>query len=163
MEVTADFDTTARLDGAMTITTIARDAAGNQSMCTVTVVVDNMTFELVPTVINLRNRNSDAPITAEVDGPNLGLLIPTEDHVIELTVPGGNPVPATQGWDGDDELTGANGPQLKVRFPRSQLVASIQAGLDGGAIPAGANTVSVGLWVDGLKLGTTNVRLVGGR
>ena len=91
-------------------------------------------------------------------GPNLALFLPTEDHAIELRVPGGSPVSAQQGWDGDDELI-AGGTALKIPFPRSDLIASIQAGLAGGQIPAAASEVQVTLVADGLVIGTTNVKL----
>ena len=75
-------------------------------------------------------------------------------------VPGGNAIPAEQGWDGDDALEG-NADKLKLRFSRSALSASVQAGLDGGAIPAGAQFVDIVLVIDGFEIGTTSVQLKG--
>jgi hypothetical protein len=152
------FDTTTRLDGPMTIRVVATDTVGNSDPCDVVVTVDNISLELKPSLLNLKAKGGGSPITATLIGPNLAPLLPTENHTIELRVPGGNAVPAEQGWDGDDALQG-NDDKLKLRFSRSALSASVQAGLAGGAIPANATAVDITLVIDGFAIGTTSLGL----
>ena len=153
-----DRDTTSRLDGEMTIRVVATDTVNNTSTCTVLVTVDNIAVELKPSLLNLKSKGQGAPITATLRGANLAPLLPTEDHAIELRVRGGNPTPAVHGWDGDDALE-AEGTMLKLRFSRSTLAASIQAGLAGGAIPPDAQFVDVVLVIDGFVIDTTAIRV----
>ncbi len=54
-------------------------------------------------------------------------------------------------------------PDLLVQFDRGALVASIQAGIDGGQIDPDARQVRVEVWGDGQVLGGTRIRIAGRR
>ncbi|MBK8978268.1 MAG: hypothetical protein IPM29_20380 [Planctomycetes bacterium] len=158
------FDTTARLDGAMTVTAVARDVVGNTSASVAHVTLDNVALTVEPSTLNLRSRGGDNSITVRLEGPNVAMLIPTEHHGLELRVPGGNAVPSTAGFAGDDQPTDADHdgvPELTVKFDRQALIAAIRAGLAAGSTPAGG-PVSVALFADGsFELGRTTLRIVG--
>jgi hypothetical protein len=156
--LTASLDTTTRLDGEMEVKAIVSDLAGNVTECAARVTLDNMALAISPSTLNVTAKGG-APVFAELTGPNLALLLPVESHTISLIVPGGSPVPAETGWDGDDELSGPGGTSLRVRFSRAALSAAVLAGLDNGSIPAGAETVTVTLVADGREIGTTSIVL----
>ena len=87
------FDTTARLDGPMTVTVRATDSAGNSSTCSATVTVDNVPSvdcKLHPETLNMKSKGKNRSVTLRVEGSNLGMLMPTEEHDWELRVPGGD-------------------------------------------------------------------------
>jgi hypothetical protein len=120
-----NFDTRTRLDGEVVVSTRVRDLSGNTSTCSVTVVVDNVSVKLTPVVLNLEARGK-GKIMAHLSGPNLELLIPTEEKGIRLIVPGGNPVSSEIGFAGDDTVMDN---RLEIRFDRQELVNSIRAGM----------------------------------
>jgi hypothetical protein len=158
------FDTTTHLDGAMVVELRAADSGGNTSTSVAHVTVDNTAVDLKLALLHLKtNGGGGAPVDAELRGPNLALLLPTEAHTIELRVPGGNPVAAVQGWDGDDALSGPGLTRLRIRFGRADLVASVRAGIAGGAIDAASRQVVLTLVVDGLVQGTTVLAFVEGK
>lgn len=131
------FDTRTRLDGAMTVRVVSRDRAGNESECIAVVTVSNVSFRLDPQTLDLKSKGGTTSVTAYLEGTGLGLLLPTEANAIELRVPGGNPVPSTAGFAGDNftsdtDLDGI--PELVIKFDRASLIRSIQAGIAGGAI-----------------------------
>lgn len=158
------FDTRSRLDGAMTVELRVSDTAGNTGTSSARVTVNNISFELEPSQVRLKSQGRDeGHVQAKLSGTNLALLRPTQSHAIELRIPGGNPVPALAGThddDDDDDDRDSDGHResgrtLKVQFSRSQLIASIRAGIAGGRIDAGSRRVVVALVVDGLVQGTT--------
>ena len=129
------YDTLGRLDGAMLVEVIATDLAGNTSVDSAGVVVDNVSMELAPSTLNLKSKGST--VTVKLEGHNLALLMPTEDHHLELVVPGASPVPSVSGFAGDDVLgdEDVDGiPDLTVKFDRGALVDAVRAGITAGAI-----------------------------
>jgi hypothetical protein len=160
--LTTTVQTTAIPDGALEVKIVALDLAGNFSTCTATVTVNNMAFKLNPQTLNLKSKGGANSVTAEVTGPNASLLIPTESKAIELRVPGGSPVPSTQGWPGDDSVTMGPGgiPMLTIKFDRQALITAIRAGIAGGSIPA-QGPVTVTLVSAGRVIGTDTVAIVG--
>lgn len=158
------FDTTSRLDGALLVSVIARDLAGNTSTCSASVTVDNIRFEIAPRVFNLNAKNSKAPVTAGLEGVNVALLLPTEAHAIELRVPGGNPVPSTAGFPGDDATFDTDGdglPQLLIKFDRQLLSSSLRAGIAAGLIQPGGNVVVTLVAEGGYEIGRETMRVIG--
>jgi len=142
------YDTRNRLDGAMTVTAIVRDLAGNRVVCTARVTVDNVAFRLTPRTLNLRSQGGENSVTAHLEGVIVGLL-PPEAHGVELRVPGGNPVPATAG------------PDLPIKFDRQRLIASIRAGISASMIQPNSQ-VTITLVAEGrFVIGTDTVRIVG--
>ena len=131
---TVSFDTTARLDGAMQVTVVVRDLAGNTSTCTADVTVDNLSIAMTPRHLNLHSKaKGEAHVIVVVEGRSAGLLVPAAANQLELRVAGGNPVPVqldhpTLDALGDRDLDGV--PDLMLRFDRKALVASIQAGIN---------------------------------
>jgi hypothetical protein len=105
--------------------------AGPASTCTVTVSVDNLQVALNPRTLNLKSKKMDRSVIGIIEGPNFDLLIPTEESLIFLYVPGGNVVYATPGFAGDDFAGDSDGdgvPELVVKFDRQELIQSIRAG-----------------------------------
>lgn len=156
------YDTTKRVDGSLKIEAKVRDLAGNESTCSVTVTVDNMAFRFTPMCLNLNGKGNGSAM-AHLEGVNLDLLLPTEEHGIHILVPGANAVPAEAGWAGDDTLSDddADGvPELLLRFDRRLLVNSIKAGIAGGAIQGSKVTLTLKADVD-YVLGVVVVRIEG--
>lgn len=159
-----DFDTRSRLDGPMSVELRVTDTAGNVSTSAAQVIVDNIELDLQPAHIRLKTKvGESAHVDAVLVGPNLALLLPTEAHAIELRIPGGNAVAAVSDWEGDDVLRGRAERKLRLRFLRSQLIASIRAGIAGGAIDAASRQVVLALVVDGLVQGTTVLAFTEGK
>jgi hypothetical protein len=156
------YDTRTRLDGAMTVTVIARDLVGNTSTCTATVTVDNVSVRLDPQTLNLKSKGKENSFTCFLEGASLALVLPTEAHALELRVPGGNAVPSTAGFAGDDSLSDPDDdgvPDLVLKFDRQKLIASIQAGIAGGMIQPDSN-VTLSLVANGsFVMGTDVVRI----
>jgi len=161
------FDTTTRLDGAMVIQAIVTGTNNLSATTAHTVTVDNIRFRcLTPRLLNLRSNRTGRSVIARLEGKSVGLLIPTENHQIELRVPGGNPVPASTGWSGDDQTVNPdhdNVPDLLIKFDRSRLIASILAGIDAGKISRHTRLVKVELWVNGERYGCTRIFIIGRR
>jgi len=156
------FDTRTRLDGAMSITVIARDLAGNTSTCTAAVTVDNVSIVIDPRTLNLKSKGKENSVTGYLEGTSLSLLLPTEAHAIEVRVPGGNPVPSTAGFSGDDALSDSDGdgvPNLVVKFDRQRLIASIQAGIAGGFIQPDSNVTLTLVSQGSFVIGTDTIRI----
>lgn len=157
------YDTTSRLDGQMTITARATDTATFTITNSVTVTVDNIGFELVPRAISIESQCQEGVVTAHLEGVSLGLLIPREDHPIELRVPGGQPVRSLLGV-GDDRLRDRdrdNVPDLHVKFDRSDLIASIRAGIAAGLIRPRSNVVVTLVAENGFVIGTDTIQING--
>ena len=146
-----DFDTTRQLDGATFVELRVTDTAGNVATSVAHVTVDNVAVDLKPAHLKLTSKGKGtAHVEASLSGPNLDLLLPLADHSVELRIPGGNAVPAVASGE-------VKNGKLEVRFLRSEVVASIRAGIDGGAIDAEGRRVEVTLVADGRVLGTTVV------
>jgi len=159
--LTAPIDTTLRLDGAMVVTAVVTDLAGNQSRCAATVTVDNVAFALSPRTLDLRSRGGANSVTARLEGVNVALLLPTSMQGLELRVPGGRAVAVTADFApcGDDDND--NVPELTLKFDRQALIAAIRAGITAGLIDAGG-TVKVTLMAGGqFAIGSDLVRIVG--
>lgn len=166
--LSTSFDTTQRLDGEALVRVIVTDLAGNESSCTASVTIDNISLRLRPRLLNLRSRGF-GPVRVRLEGSSVGLLLPTEDHGIELRVPGGSPVRSIAGYAGDDQLVDHDGdgvPELKIRFKRRELIASIKAGIAAGLITGRRVEVTVFAEADdpegGTVLGTQMIRIRGG-
>jgi hypothetical protein len=160
--LSVSFDTRTRLDGAMSVTVIARDLAGNVGECTAIVTVSNVTFRLDPQTLNLKSKGGANSVTAYLEGSSVPLLIPTEVNSIQLRVPGGNPVPSTAGFSGDDATQDTNGngiPELVIKFDRQELVNSIRAGISSGAILANSTVVLTLVANGGTVIGTDVMRI----
>lgn len=161
------FDSAMRLDGAMRIEVIAIDAAGNRSSCTAIVTVDNLTVGVTPRTLNLKSRGNEVTVTLE--GTGVAVLLPLEAHLVELRVPGGNSVRTlgfAPGHGGPFDSDGDGLLEVRLRFDREALIASIRAGIASGAIHP---TQAVGLtivvdadrMVGGYVLGTDFVNVRG--
>ena len=156
------FDTRTRLDGLMTVRVVSRDLAGNESECTAVVTVSNVSFRLDPQTLNLKSKGGATSVTAYLEGTGLALLLPTEANAIELRVPGGNPVPSTAGFAGDDSTadTDLDGIQeLVIKFDRASLIRSIQAGIAGGAIQPNSTILLTLVAGGGSVIGTDVLRI----
>ena len=159
-----DYDTTLRLDGAMTVTVVATDLAGNSSACSASVTVGNVEWFLTPRTLNLDSKGKLKSVTAHLEGESLALLLPTEANAIELLVPGGSSVPATVGFAGDDALADDDGdgvPELTVKFDRQLLIASIQAGIAAGVIEPRSRIPVTLVAGGGFVYGTDIIRIIG--
>jgi sugar lactone lactonase YvrE len=145
------FESRTRLDGPMRIEARATDRAGNTGSRSVTVTVDNVRFGLAPGFIDLGDLHGrDGLVRAHVSG---GSLLLYQGRVTELRVPGGNPVRSEDG--------------TPLAFSKRALAASIQAGIDGGAIPVGSSgngnetiLIEVTLVADGLVQGAAPMRVM---
>ena len=135
------FDTTSRLDGAMSIAAVVADAGGRTWSASSSVIVDNMRVEIHPTVLNLSSKGDCVKVAVTGSGSHL-LLAP--GRRMELRVPGGASVPALGANAFEDGVT--------IGFDRSALSASLRAAISTGAIPADA-PVALVLAADGLEIG----------
>jgi hypothetical protein len=135
------FDTTSRLDGAMSITAVVADAGGRTWSASSSVIVDNMRVEIHPTVLNLSSKGDCVKVDVTGSGSQL-LLAP--GRRMELRVPGGASVPALGANAGQDGVT--------IGFDRSALASSLRAAIFTGAIPADS-PVTLVLAADGLEIG----------
>src|SRR6185503_18579239 len=155
------FDTTSRLDGPLTISAIASDLAGNRTISTARVFVDNLQVALHPQTLNLRSKKMERSINGIIEGPNVDLLLPTEDALIFLQVPGGNAVYTTPGFGGDDLPGDGDGdgvPDLVVKFDRQELIQSIRAGISAGMIDPDSQVVLEMRTAGGAVLGSAVVQ-----
>ena len=164
-----EFDTTSILDGAATVAVVVRDLAGNESVCEVTMVVDNIGVKLRPAALQLEWSNKkgkgsqdddDHFVHVKLTGPNLGLLLPVEQRDFHLRVPGGSPVPAQSGWSGDDQIQGTgDDARLRVRFSRNELANVLRATLppQGGGKP---RRVPVEVVASGKVIGVAQLKVV---
>ncbi len=160
--VSVSFDTRTRLDGAMSVTVIARDFARNISQCTAVVTVTNVSFRIDPQTLNLKSKGGANSVTAYLEGSSLALLLPTEANSIALLVPGGNPVPATAGFSGDDQTNDPDQdgiPDLVIKFDRQKLIQSIQAGIAAGAIQRNSIVTLTLVAGGGSVIGTDSMRI----
>ncbi len=160
------FDTTSRLDGAMAVRVVATDLAGNSSACTANVTVDNISVVLHPETLTLKSKSKDHSVTALLEGVNVGLLMPTESKAIFLCVPGGNPIPSSAGFAGDDEASDEDDdddgiPKLVIKFDRQQLIASIRAGISAGQFAPNSNVTVTLKAGEGFVIGTDVIRVNG--
>jgi len=153
-----DLDTTSRMDGPLTISAHVLHVGGSTSSASVDVTVDNLSLVLVPAVLRLHAKGCGF-VVARVAGPSVGLLLPVEEHGIELRVPGGSPVPA-DAWRGDDHVCGMRrgDPKVFLRFDRRRLVSSVKAGIAAGMIDPDS-MVEVTLMADGSVVGTAYLRV----
>jgi hypothetical protein len=150
------FDTTARLDGAMVVTGVARDLAGNTTTSQANVTVDNVSVALEPTVFRLkadRERSQGGrDVVAALEGPQASIDAVVAARNLRLLVPGGNSVLATlvADWPG----------RLRVQFERAAVEGSLRAGIATGAIRPGlpvSLTVAAG---NGATIGSALVTVV---
>jgi len=146
------------------VTLIATDLVGNQSTCIAEVTVDNMNVVVDPRNLNLGSSGSDRSITVLIEGPNVELLVPANEHSIFLRVPGGSPVIATAGFPGGNVLSDSDGdliPDVTIKFDRQQVINNLRAGIAAGAFASG-DVITVGVVVDGRTIGQNSLR-IGGR
>jgi hypothetical protein len=158
------FDTTSRLDGAMTITAVAADLAGNSSTCTTKVLADNISVVLQPETLNLQSKAKGRHVTGVLEGVNVDLLLPLSESGVFLFVPGGNPVPALADFPGSRSTSDGDGdgvPELLVKFNREELIASIRAGIRAGAIAPNSKVELTVKAAGGFVLGSDLVQLRG--
>ena len=99
----------------------------------------------------LIDAGSNALVTLTVDGPNVGMLLPTETHALALVVPGGSPIPALP--------HPTTTPKLVFKFDRASLVGAIRAGLATGAIDP-AQPLVVWLYDGNRPLGSDAIRII---
>ena len=114
--------------------------------------------------LNLKSKGMNRSVTAILEGINLDLLLPTETSGLELCVPGGNSVPVTADFAGDDATADGDGdgiPELLIKFDRQALIASIRAGIIGGQIEANSTVVLTIKAGGGFVLGTDTIRIRG--
>ena len=157
------FDTRTRIDGPMTIEVRTEDVAGNAGAVIASVTVDNLTAQLLPTTVRLEGPGNRF-VTARLNGPNLALLVPSADHTAELRIPGGNAVPSIPGLRWDIANTQAGPLFLAIPFERTDVIASIRAGVASGAIPRRWVTrFTATLVVDGLEQGVVSITAIGVR
>jgi hypothetical protein len=124
--------------------------------------VDNTSLRLDPQTLNLKSKGGANSVTAYLEGMSIPLLIPTEANSISLLVPGGNPVPATAGFAGDDftsDLDQDGVPELVIKFDRQKLIQSIQAGIAAGAIQPNSVVTLTLVAGGGSVIGTDSMRI----
>lgn len=143
------FDTTTRLDGEMNVTVIITDYAGNESSADALVIVDNVSVVVKPHIFNRTWSDiAGRVVTTEIAGPNLGLMLPIQDHVIEMRIPGG-PAVLTNGYFTDPD---------RFTFDRTEARNALEAGIAGGAIDPD-RPVPIKLVVDGFEIGQDLIRV----
>lgn len=154
--LTIAFDTTARLDGTMVVTGVARDLAGHTTTNPANVTVDNVSVALEPTVFRLKagheRSQGGRDVVAALAGPQASIDAVVAAGNLTLLVPGGNSVLATlvAEWPG----------RLRVQFERAAVEGSLLAGIANGAITPGAPvplTVAAG---NGATIGSALVTVV---
>lgn len=157
------YDTLGVLDGAISITLVAKDCCDNTSTETMQVYADNLSFILNPQTLNLGSQSGDKSVTAYVEGLNAALLIPTESKNIRLVLANGSSVGSTAGFSGDD-ATGdynRNGvPDLTIKFDRQAFIAIIKAGIRAGQIDPAKPLVVRLVAGAGREIGVTTIRII---
>ena len=157
------FDTTALLDGPLVVTAISRDLAGNTTVCSSTLKVNNLSVRVFPRVLRGRARCPGRLVAVWVEGASADLLYPLAGRQIELHIPGGNPVPVEFAFPGSGpgDLNWNGVPDLFLKFKRRDVLSSIQAGISAGAIQPNSR-FRVKLVVDGRVIGKDRMFIVGG-
>ena len=125
--------TNGKVDGAIVVSCTLRNLAGNTSTQSVTANIKNWTETLNPNTLNLKSKGGS--VTLYVEGSNVSLLLPLNQHALSLVVAGGSPValsPANVTATDDYNHNGI--PDLTLKFDRGLLEASISAGIASHAI-----------------------------
>jgi hypothetical protein len=148
---TQTVSTAGKLDGPIVVRCTLTDLAGNTSTRSVTATIKNWRETLVPETLNLKAGGKT--VTLSVDGPTVSLLLPLDQHALALVVPGGSPAALVSGSSGRD------GNEVTLLFDRSQLEASIAAGIASHAIDPDAE-VGVHLFAGTRDLGVATIRVV---
>ena len=126
-----------------------RVKADNTGVETANVTIRNWTVSVQPSSLKLGA--GGGTVTLTVDGPNVGMLLPTETHALALVVPGGSPIPALP--------HPTTTPKLVFKFDRASLVGAIRAGLATGAIDP-AQPLVVWLYDGNRPLGSDAIRII---
>ncbi len=145
-------------DGPVTVRCVATDAAGNVGTDSATVTVKNASVVLNPSTLNLKSKGGATSITLAFEAPNASLYVPSASMGWALLVPGGSAVSATP-HSGADSVADSDKdgiPDLTLKFDRTALIASIQAGIASGAIKT-SQPVSVSLAAGGRIIGTDSI------
>jgi len=157
--LSASFDTTHRLDGALTLRVVARSTTGQVISASAEVTVDNLSIRLMPACLPLKACGRGI-VLARVCGESANLLFPLQESRVRLLVPGGSPVPAIMVGRGRKGVCreAAEG-RVILAFERSKLVASIQAGIAAGAIEPGSSVEVALVAEEEAVLGTSFISL----
>lgn len=151
----ATVSTLAFQDGALSVRCVATDSAGNVGSDSATVTVKNASLVLNPRTLNLKSKGGSTSITLDFEAKNAALYVPSASVGWALLPPGGSAIAATPSA-GADSLVDSDKdgiPELTLKFDRSALIASIQAGISSGAINA-SQPVSVSLVAGGRVIGS---------
>jgi hypothetical protein len=153
----AEFDSTKRLDGALTIVARVRDAAGRMTEATAVVTIDNLSVHVIPSSLNLGHKGSGVFLML-VEGPSARLIRLLEKGLIELRVPGGSPAKRVKVLGPAHKVVLESRARRLDRFAlllfdRAELIASIRAGIAAGSIDPEAGA-EIGLVADGCLIGT---------
>ncbi len=150
------FDTAVDADGQFEITAIVTDSLNNESRSTIHVTrAAGIEFKFKPEVLNLEARGKGV-VTAHVEGHGILQMLPLTAHLVELRVPGGNPVRAIGGGAIHDRDSDGL-PDSVIKFDRTALIRAVNAGIARRLIPRNG-PIPIRLFVDGLEVGTDTAR-----
>ncbi|MEM7165505.1 MAG: Ig-like domain-containing protein [Planctomycetota bacterium] len=136
------------LDGPLALVCIVTDLAGNEHIETVTVIVDNLRFRLLPNRLHVGSCGGGS-VWLSIKGSSVNLLAPISDHTVQLSYPGGFVVTALDGWS-----LPCYG-RIFARFSRAELISAINAQF--GQSPP--RRLSLDVIADGQNMGKTRLRL----
>ena len=146
--LSAVVDLSGTLDGPLSVSCTARDAAGNAGTQSATVTVRKWELELTPEVLKLRATGGGVA-RLEVEGPGAGLLIPIALR-LGIAVPGGPLVPVLGAKGGTGRAV--------LLIDRAALVDSLRAGASAGAFTP-PSTVKLFLRDGTVNRGQTRLRV----
>ncbi|HUS28813.1 MAG TPA: Ig-like domain-containing protein [Kofleriaceae bacterium] len=160
-------DLTSQLDGALTVSCSATDAAGNVGTESATVRVANWTEMFHPQSLRLPAKGNW--VTMSVRGVNAAILVPINARNLTLRVPGGAAVAASLGrvhvagdktsFDTEvDECDGPSATHVDLRFNRAAFSASVKAGIAAGLINPN-QPVTVTLYAGDHLIGSDSIKV----
>ncbi|MBS1119889.1 MAG: hypothetical protein H6Q90_2117 [Deltaproteobacteria bacterium] len=127
------------IDGALSVSCIARDLAGGSATESATVTVRNWTEQIYPHHLNLND--GKGRVTMSVRGPNVALLLPVGSRALALSIPGAAPIPVLvghgHGHEDDHDCDDRRQGHLDLKFERRAVVAAVRAALATGTIVKG--------------------------
>jgi hypothetical protein len=160
------FNTLAVLDGSIALDAVVTDAAGGQSKTTIHVIVNNMSFKIVPNTIKVDRKNPPDSITVVIAGQNVAILIPVQTTILRLHLPDGSYVTSVPNAPGNNRILGtdsAGTPQLRVKFDATAVNAGILNAISQGLNPALPVPIGLEVGTNGKLLGTTLLNVTVGK
>jgi hypothetical protein len=126
------------IDGPLTVTCTATDAAGGTGSQSVTVIVRDWTEHVTPERLNVDARGG--LVTMSVRGPNVSLLQSIGGQ-LTLSVPGASPILVAaahfHGTSDDGDCDDRSPSHVDLKFDRGAVAAAVRAALATGAIVEG--------------------------